>query len=42
MDFFVGIAILIIVFIKGMNIERTLKNIERQNKEIINLLRAKK
>ena len=42
MAFFVGIAILIIVFITGMNIERTLKNIERQNKEIINLLRAKK
>lgn len=42
MDFFVGIAILIIVFITGMNIERILKNIERQNKEIINLLRAKK
>jgi len=39
---FVGIAILIVVFISGNTIEKTLKSIENQNKVLISLLEKDK
>ena len=42
MDFLIGIALIIFIFITGNNIERSLKTIVQQNKEIIELLKAKR
>lgn len=39
---FVGIAILIVMFISGNTIEKTLKSIENQNRVLISLLEKDK
>ncbi|MGM9931135.1 MULTISPECIES: hypothetical protein [Bacillaceae] len=42
MDLLIGIALILIVFITGNNLERILKSIKQQNKEIIALLKKEK